>query len=168
MVYEYHQDDPKKCTGLRLIRLHYADRLRSPRQIPHYAIILTPVAEKILTPADKSLAESSGIVALDCSWNHAEQVFKQAFHAEDRRLPLLLAGNPVNYTAVGKLSTVEAFAASLHILGYSDQSNEILSLFKWGPTFHTLNRELLDAYAENNSDQTAQLEAALLKTHREG
>ncbi len=164
MVYEYHQDDPKKCTGLRLIHLRYADRLRSPRQIPRHAIILNPAATRILSPSDTSLGENHGIVALDCSWNLAQQVFKHTFHGENRRLPFLLAGNPVNYTSLGKLCTVEALAAGLDILGHTEQSNQILSLFKWGPTFHTLNRELLDTYAENDPRETADLEAALLKT----
>jgi pre-rRNA-processing protein TSR3 len=63
-----------------------------------------------------------------------------------RRLPALLAGNPNNYCKLSKLTTAEALAASLFILGWRNQSEEILDKFKWGHTFIELNSEILNDY----------------------
>jgi pre-rRNA-processing protein TSR3 len=64
-----------------------------------------------------------------------------------RRLPLLLAANPINYSKLGKLSTVEALAGSLYILGYQQMANELMNKFKWGHTFLELNCNILEDYA---------------------
>jgi pre-rRNA-processing protein TSR3 len=66
-------------------------------------------------------------------------------------LPLLLAANPVNWGKPGKLSTVEALAASLYLLGNIDQARELLSKFRWGERFLELNQEPLEAYANAKS-----------------
>ena len=63
-----------------------------------------------------------------------------------RCLPVLIAGNPVNFGKATKLSTVEALAAALYIVGYEDQAGELLSIFKWGHTFLELNHERLESY----------------------
>ncbi len=68
-------------------------------------------------------------------------------HTASRRLPPLLAGNPVNYARVGMLTTAEAIAASLFIMGYAEQGHGILARFKWGHTFYDLNCRLLAEYA---------------------
>ena len=66
-------------------------------------------------------------------------------------LPLLLAANPVNWGKPGKLTTVEALAASLYLLGRPEQSRTLLSKFRWGERFLELNKEPLEAYAQAKS-----------------
>jgi pre-rRNA-processing protein TSR3 len=68
-----------------------------------------------------------------------------------RALPFLVAANPVNYGKPFKLTTVEAIAASLFILGEEEQSRNILSKFRWGLNFLTLNKEPLESYASCSS-----------------
>ena len=68
----------------------------------------------------------------------------------NRRLPLLLAGNPVNYAKLGKLTTAEAIAGSLFILGFQSNAEELLNKFKWGHTFLDLNMELLELYKDQD------------------
>ena len=46
------------------------------------------------------------------------------------------------------MTTVEALAAGLWILGDSEQAEAILSKFTWGHTFLELNEEPLRRYAE--------------------
>ena len=163
MVYEYLQDDPKKCTAARLVRLHLAQRLHTLRQVPEYSIVLNPASRKTLTPDDKPLASQHGIVALDCSWNRTDEVLHHNIPGKNRRLPALLAGNPINYSVVGRLSTVEALSATLYILGYEDHALNILKPFAWGRTFDALNRELLETYRKNDPAESIQLDEALMK-----
>tara|TARA_A100000164_G_C21814807_1_gene727316 strand:- start:873 stop:1139 length:267 start_codon:yes stop_codon:yes gene_type:complete len=66
-------------------------------------------------------------------------------------LPLLLAANPVNWGKPGKLTTVEALAAALYLMGQEHQAMELLSKFRWGEQFMNLNMEPLRAYAEAKS-----------------
>jgi pre-rRNA-processing protein TSR3 len=47
-----------------------------------------------------------------------------------------------------KLSTAEAIAGALYIMGFKDQARDVMSVFKWGPTFITLNKEPLEVYSE--------------------
>jgi pre-rRNA-processing protein TSR3 len=81
-----------------------------------------------------------GIVAVDCSWENAEELFGSKIRAQRRRLPELVAGNSINYNVINKLSTVEAFAGALIICGFTEQAREILSKFKWGQNFLQLNQ----------------------------
>ena len=64
-----------------------------------------------------------------------------------RALPYLVAANPVNFGKPFKLSTVEALAAALFIIGEPARAEEILGKFSWGHVFLELNREPLSEYA---------------------
>ena len=135
-------DDPEKCTARRIERFGLVDLHRSDRETP-YGVVLNPHAERALSPAD---ADLDRLVALDCSWESAgEAMF--SLRGRHRALPFLVAANPVNYGRPFRLTTVEALAAGLVILGHREQAEEILEPFRWGETFLTLNAEPLRRYA---------------------
>ncbi|HJH32401.1 MAG TPA: DUF367 family protein [Methanosarcinaceae archaeon] len=145
-IYHARQCDPKKCTGKKLARFGLAHLFENIQAIPRGSILLDPMAEKALSPADST---SRGITVLDCSWNEVERVFPQLQmkKLQHRALPYLVAANPVNFGKPFKLNSVEAFAASLYILGYKEQASNILSKFNWGHTFLELNHEPLEDYS---------------------
>ena len=138
------QDDPKKCTAARLERLGLA---RGLRRAPsgRGAMVLDPYSPDILVRADARSVTS--VTAIDCSWRLAVGVFAAGPRAARKALPPLLAGNPVNYARLGTLTTAEALAATLFVLGEGERAHDILSRFAWGHTFHELNASLLDSYA---------------------
>lgn len=106
-----------------------------------------PTTDKVLSRDDLERAKKSGIAVLDLSWKATGDNFPKSIKmSRQRALPFLVASNPVNYGKPFILSTVEAFAAALVILGYREQAEDILSKFKWGPTFFKVNREPLEDY----------------------
>jgi pre-rRNA-processing protein TSR3 len=137
-------DDPEKCTARKLSRFDLAKLHRSSGATP-YGIVLNPHAEQALSPADR--AETDTLVALDCSWETAERALFE-MPGVHRALPFLVAANPVNYGKPFRLTTVEAFAAALVILGDREQAEQVLSKFTWGETFLELNAEPLRRYAD--------------------
>ncbi len=148
-VLMFYQDDPKKCTAAKMVKFSLAQNIK---KIGNKGLVLDPFSEKTLLPKDKSSINS--IVGIDCSWNLAEQAFSKKFNGIKRKLPPLLAGNPVNYTKLNKLTTAEALSAALFILGFKEQGLELLDKFKWGHTFYELNQNLLDEYSKlENEDQ---------------
>jgi pre-rRNA-processing protein TSR3 len=142
VIYHADQCDPKKCTGRKLARFGLARLTKRMNDLRRY-LVLSPFSEKALSPEDK---DAPGLAALDCSWAHAEEVF-QRLTLKERALPFLVAANPVNFGKPFKLSTVEALAAALVILGKSEDAEAILSKFSWGHVFLELNREPLAEYA---------------------
>ncbi len=148
-VLMFYQDDPKKCTAAKMVKFGLAQNIK---KISNKGLVLDPFSEKTLLPKDKSLIRS--IVGIDCSWNLVDQAFSKKFDGIKRKLPPLLAGNPLNYAKLNKLTTAEALSASLFILGFKEQSLALLDKFKWGHTFYELNQNLLDEYLElENEDQ---------------
>jgi len=148
-VLMFYQDDPKKCTAAKIVKFGLAKNIK---KIGKKGLILDPFSTKTLLPKDKSSINS--IVGIDCSWNLTDQAFFKKFNGIKRKLPPLLAGNPVNYSKLNKLTTVEALSASLFILGFKEQCLELLDKFKWGHTFYELNQNLLDEYSQlENEDQ---------------
>jgi len=144
----YHQDDPKKCTAAKLIKFGLA---KDVKKINSKSLVLHPFSEKVLIPSDK--LHITSILGVDCSWNLAEKEFsKKKFYGIKRKLPPLLAGNPVNYSKLNKLTTVEAISASLFILGFKKHALDLLNKFKWGQTFYQLNKNLLEDYSRVKSE----------------
>jgi len=150
------QDDPKKNTAVKLsrrgdLRLH--ERFN---QLPRKGIILEPLCGKVLGPEDHSLLLEDGgsLVGLDCSWAQIDESVTQVMKRtklKGRMLPLLLAANPVNWGKPSKLTTAEALAASLYLIGEEEHARKLLSAFNWGEQFFVLNNEPLEAYRGANS-----------------
>ena len=146
-IYHANQCDPKRCTGLRLKRRGLARLVPKTRFLPKRAVVLNPFSEIAFSPADRKRVEDFGLVALDCSWEHAEKVLLKHVKGTSRCLPILIAGNPVNFGKATKLTTAEALAGALYIAGFKQEAAELLSIFTWGHTFLELNRALLENYA---------------------
>jgi pre-rRNA-processing protein TSR3 len=144
-IYDMRQDDPKKCTSRKLVRFHLAITITRSR-IPRNAVVLNPRASKVLLSSDKAIAETRGLLAIDCSWKKVQHTWPNRIRGNDRRLPFLVAANPVHYGRVFELSSLEALAASLYILKHEAQARKILRIYKWGPNFLSLNQHLLDDY----------------------
>jgi len=116
--------------------------------LPDGAVILNPLSKIAFSPADRKRAESNGLAAIDCSWVHADNMFEMIRRGSSRCLPYLIASNPVNYGIPTKLTTAEALAAALYIIGFKDKAEEILSIFKWGRNFIRLNQSFLESYSQ--------------------
>jgi len=154
------QDDRKKNTAIRLAKKGMITLHDNIKKTPRKGVILNPLSGKIFGPEDHEILDNGGkLVALDCSWRLIDESIDYLLNRESRKkqtlchrtLPILVAANPVNWGKPSKLSTVEALAAALYISGKMDTAETLLSHFKWGPNFLTLNKEPLDAYSSANS-----------------
>ena len=146
-VLMFNQDDPKKCTAAKLVRFGLAKKITSLRS---KTALLHPFSERTLLNNEKTTFNS--ITAVDCSWNKAEEMFQKKYSGIPRKLPPLLAGNPVNYSKINKLTTVEALASASFILGNEQLCSDLLAKFSWGHTFLELNENLLKDYQNAQSE----------------
>jgi pre-rRNA-processing protein TSR3 len=137
--------DPKKCTTKKLARFRLIKTYPKAHLLPRVVVVLKADAGFVLSRGDAPAAESGGLGVIDTSWKRGP--FPDLPHPRQRALPYLLAANPVNYGKPFVLSSVEALAAGLVILGHEEQAELILSKFSWGGQFLTLNREPLSEYA---------------------
>lgn len=159
-----HECDPKKCTGELLLKHERVSEIPEPR-----GVLLNPLATEALSPEDIPIAERDGITVFDCSWNELVRKNKFIEGVVPRALPYLVPGNPVNFGKPTKLSTVEAFAGALWILGRKEEAQSILDEFKWGKTFTALNGELLDIYAScETRSQVLKTQEIVLSTSKNG
>lgn len=147
------QDDPKKNTAVRLSRRGDLKLHEKFNKLPRRGIILEPLCGKVFGPEDHELLLNQGgaLVGLDCSWAHIEDSVSEVMRKtklQGRMLPLLLAANPVNWGKPGKMTTAEALAASLYLIGKEEQARKLLGAFRWGEQFFILNKEPLDAYRD--------------------
>jgi pre-rRNA-processing protein TSR3 len=84
-----------------------------------------------------------------------------------RCLPILIAGNPVNFGKLTKLTTAEAIAAALYIAGFKEESEQLLSIFTWGHTFFEINNMLLSNYeTAKDSAEIVEMQNKLLKVKK--
>jgi pre-rRNA-processing protein TSR3 len=157
LVYMLRQDDPFKCTAAKLAKFRLAEPVKFIRKD---TIVLNPFCQTPVTKNDAKTADS--VCAIDCSWERADEVLKSqrlVSQGIGRRLPAMLAANPTNYAKLGKLSSAEALAGALYILGEKKLADGLMDKFKWGHTFLELNTNLLEDYANvETADQIAQLE----------
>lgn len=144
-VLEGNQCDPKKCTGRRLVLRGLAKSVERPRESPMGCIVLTPNTDVAFSPADAEQC-LNGILALDYSWRKIEELPKVE-RGVARALPLLMPVNPTNYGKACHLSTMEALAGALAILGAREQASELLATHNWGPHFLEMNAEPLELYS---------------------
>ena len=143
-AYRDNSCDPRKCTVKKLERAGLIRIVTKLSAIPRNTLLLDPTAEQALSPADRSVRS---ITALDCSWEVLDCGAVSSWRIR-RALPFLVAANPVNFGKPCMLSSVEALAAALFIVGERDQAKEILGKVNWGIRFLEVNAEPLERYAE--------------------
>jgi len=161
-VIHLFKDDPHKCTARKLKRFGLVIFSKKP---PKNTLFLTPYARIPISPNDKTIALGHGITAVDASWKKIEDIRRMHFKNE-RKLPFLIASNPVNYGKPFRLSTAEAFSAALYIMNFKDAAEIILSKFKWGPTFLKINRDLLERYTlAKNHREVSEIEKEIINNY---
>jgi pre-rRNA-processing protein TSR3 len=143
IAYRDNSCDPRKCTVKKLERAGFLRIVKKISQIPRNTLLLDPTAEQALSPADKTV---KSITALDCSWEVLDTGAVRSWRTR-RALPFLMAANPVNFGKPCKLTSIEAIAATLYILGEQERAAQILGCVNWGIRFLEVNREPLDLYA---------------------
>jgi pre-rRNA-processing protein TSR3 len=136
--------DPRKCTVKKLERAGFLKIFTKLVQIPRNTLILDPTAEQALSPADRFV---KSLTVLDCSWVVLDTGGISSWRIR-RALPFLVAANPVNFGKPCTLSSVEALAAALYIMGEKERAGEILAKVSWGIRFLEVNKEPLELYAE--------------------
>lgn len=151
-IFYADQCDPKKCSSIK-IKLNKSKLsfplywVTSSKRIHRKSIVLTPFG-KYLLPKDIEIYEKFGLTVLDCSWKQNHPILQYPFR-NGRKLPKLLAGNPVNHGKWEFLTSMEATIAAFFIMGLENEAKEIVScLPSWGESFMILNKELLFAYQQ--------------------
>jgi pre-rRNA-processing protein TSR3 len=164
VVYHARQCDPKKCSTLKLKRFGFVKVVYQVRLLSHGAVVLNALGERAFSPADRQRIEQYGLTALDYSWEQGAQPHFPSYLVS-RCLPFLVAANPVNFGTPTKLSTVEALAAALYIVGFKTDAEKLLGIFKWGPEFIRLNYERLEAYAKaKDSSEVLELQKGFMQS----
>jgi len=158
-AYRDNTCDPRKCTVKKLEKAGLLKIFTNISQIPRNTLLLDPTAEQALSPADKTV---KSITVLDCSWEVLDTGKVLSWRIR-RALPFLMAANPVNFGKPCKLSSVEALAAALYIIGEKERAKEILSKVNWGIRFLEVNQEPLDLYSQaKDSTEVVKIQALFL------
>jgi pre-rRNA-processing protein TSR3 len=143
------EDDPGKSTMRKLARFGLAKLINM--NFIRRSLSLNPYAQSYLKQHDASLAIRTGLLVIEASWNRIDSIPLETGRLS-RKLPLLLPVNPVNYGKPGRLSSVEAVASALFILGEKDQAALLLSKFAWAHTFLEVNKAPLLDYSNCQTD----------------
>jgi pre-rRNA-processing protein TSR3 len=160
-LYAYRDNscDPRKCTVKKLEKAGYLKIFTRIAQIPRNTLILDPTAEQALSPADRFVRS---VTVLDCSWVVLDTGAISSWRIR-RALPFLMAANPVNFGKPCKLSSIEAVAAALYIMGEKERAKEVLSKVNWGIRFLEVNEEPLELYASaKDSTEVVRFQALFL------
>lgn len=166
-VYDKNQCDPKKCTAKRMLKFGLAKEAKTLHAIPKGSIVLSPFAEKALSPDDIRYARH-GLVVMDLTWTNIDE-FPRPKGTNDRALPYMLASNPINWGRPMELSSAEAVMASLFILGEREQAETFLGRFNWAPEFMRLNGELLEEYSSaKDSTEVVRIQNEYIDSIRNG
>jgi pre-rRNA-processing protein TSR3 len=144
VAYRDNSCDPRKCTVKKLEKAGFIRIVKKISQIPRNTLLLDPTAEQALSPADKTV---KSITVLDCSWEVLNTGAVRTWRIR-RALPFLVAANPVNFGKPCMLSSVEALAGALFIIGEEQQSRDILAKVSWGIRFLEVNAEPLSLYSK--------------------
>ena len=146
VVFEYKHNDPKRDTGMKLVRQGLIRSLRPGD--PFKGIVLSAYGRLVLSPKDAELIASSGLAGINCSWNRLDEIsnIPGGNLSRHRKLPFLVAANPINYGKAYKLSTAEALAASLAIAGFDEAAKSLTEKFAWDEEFWKLNEEMIADY----------------------
>lgn len=148
VVYYTAQDDPRKNTALKMRNKGHAAVVDDLRKVPRQSVLLNPFAKKSISKEDLPALRKSGLVALDCSWAQAEEAFPLLQgEVRSRALPFLVAANPARFGTPFELSTIEAVAAALFIVGEERQARRVLAAVPFADTFWATNAEPLADYA---------------------
>jgi pre-rRNA-processing protein TSR3 len=147
-IYMVEQCDPKKCSAKKLVRLGFATGYTTMEHVPRRMVLLSPYSEKALSREDLPFAKKYGLLVLDCSWHHTEEIFPLIKRRRPiaRALPFLVPVNPVNFGHPGMLSTVEAMAAAVIILGRRAAGERLMTIYNWGHNFMKVNEEPFKEY----------------------
>ena len=114
---------------------------------------MTPTAEKVVSPEDKELIDQKGICVIDCSWAKFDEISFKGVKAMERKLPLMLASNPVNHGRPYKMNCAEALAASLLLGGYEEEAHSLLQGFSYSEVFFELNDLYFSRYMQFDTSE---------------
>jgi pre-rRNA-processing protein TSR3 len=161
LAYRDNTCDPRRCTIKKLEKFGLVKVHHRISHMPRSTLILDPTANQALSPADRSIVRT--ITALDCSWAVLDCTIVQHWRLK-RALPFMVAANPVNFGKPYKLTSVEAMAAALYILGEVEQAELIISKVSWGIRFLEVNHEPLEAYRQaKDSTEVIAIQAEFLE-----
>ena len=146
VLFEYKQNDPKRDTGMKLVRLGLVRSIR-PGDV-FKGVVLSAHGRLILSPKDHEIIATAGLAAINCSWNRLDEIsnIPGGNLSRHRKLPFLVAANPINYGKAYKLSSAEALAASLAIAGFAEAAATLTAKFSWHDEFWRLNADMLGDY----------------------
>jgi rRNA small subunit aminocarboxypropyltransferase len=151
-MWDFGQCDAKRCTGRKLARQNMVRDLSVGQRFR--GVVLSPVGKKAVSMADREYVRDYGVAVVDCSWAKLDDVpFGKIKSPHERLLPYLVAANPVNYGKPLRLTCAEAMAATLYITGFKEAAEHVMSVFKWGHSFFSLNDRLLEAYSQCESGE---------------